>query len=291
MVAHQFSKREKETFRNINPPMERWDNLVRDQSRAEAELAAAEASAAPAPEVATPKRIVTIVLLGAVAFLLAQWWWNSQTFDAEVNGDVYVVTKGQSTIKMTGVMVLVLDLEGLRIFIAECNDQLAGEFQAYKQRFDRATTRDSKLAVWSEWHRRQEQALASTLRLKVSIDASARAYRKPTQYGFYRTATDFEGRFSLTLPKSGTYMVLGFGERDIVGQTEHYCWVKHIEVARHHAYNIHLSNDSDRVIQTNPEFIRAESLSEDNFDEFMLARVMANEGFAPPALTAASGFW
>jgi len=187
------------------------------------------------------------LILGLIAF--AYMVIYPKIGNPSIEGTVYVVTNGKSVIKMPGVTVLIMDTQATTEQMALVSSRLRSDFPDYKARYNEAATDTDRTGIERSWWDHEDSAVAASIAGEIAKDNLGEAFherRRNSFHAFQETKTDMEGHFAFQLPRPGDYMTVAYGERDVLGDTEHYFWLRKGQLKKFlGTYNSDLSNDSD----------------------------------------------
>jgi len=157
--------------------------------------------------------------------------WGSPT----VEGQIYVITAGRDVVKIPGVPVYAFNEDALREKMKKCREALLADFPKFKN------------GSQSDWLDFQKQAVWASVTLDQFHSDN-----------FQSTKTDMDGHYSFKLPRTGVYLIISFGERQIFDETEKYFWMTRADMPQRFAsYKCDLSNEnnvSDAQFPASPEF-------------------------------------
>ena len=150
--------------------------------------------------------------------------------ETEITGEVFVVTKGAGNYKFGLVEIGVLPLEDAKKYLLTRQDSVE---KAWTE-----TITDNKKC--DDWERKFSKYDSDYRAEKLINDCRDEAENsKEAVYSLYfqnlppmasTSVTDSDGKFSLTVPKTGSYAVLAKAERTVTGaRKEQYFWFLEIK--------------------------------------------------------------
>jgi hypothetical protein len=201
----------------------------------------------------------------------------------ELAGEVFIVTAGRVNVKLGLVDVYALQQSDALAFAEQRENQAAAESRKLQEQQQRekdglVLARERLAAAQAADEREWKQSLryppsspahlpydgekhqkalnrarAENQRWITSIAATSSSLarlRTPETLcaalpqGFAHTKTDSEGRFSLMVPRTGTFVVAAATSRAVLGRSESYCWFFTVSLGGADSKKIHLSNDN-----------------------------------------------
>ena len=182
-----------------------------------------------------------------------------------VKGQMYVITKAGSSVKLAGTQVFLVEETALRNRIKELNT--AGGFEpALKIAKDTFT---------------KQQIAANFVTLM---------FQNPDTKGFRSALTGADGNFSFEHVPAGSYLLYARGSREVFSKTEYYVWFRKFAVKTGYDYTADLQNESnvmtDATIQPTMDLARALGGNRPEVDKFLADKawvgLLAGYGLSVP---------
>jgi len=209
------------------------------------------------------KRATTFIIL----YIALTITITSCSRESNIDGEIFIVTQGGQSIKLGLVEVMAFPEVDAQKFIEEKNKKAPDEYLRDSQEFIKSQKEYA--------HRRWIEALEKMGYLLHSDDppqamtdaiADARQWQKRYEYinlaefewpkgGFYyndlplnevveKATTNADGKFTLTLPSKGKYLLVAHSQRQIADSKEEYYWLIWVFVTGNSKDHIMLSNNN-----------------------------------------------
>lgn len=190
-----------------------------------------------------PKYIYTIAIL-ILAIILGSFavvYVKNNLLEGDLNGEIFIVTKGGQNIRLSLVEVRIIPKETFSKFGKLKVQEHAREIQRLKMELENAMT---KIEVKNDNLDRELTAIVEVARLKPQVDyiKSLNFIFKGIPEGIVKTNTDANGRFNLRIKRRAPFYLFAHGSRLIFGETEDYFWLIPVNLEGKSSMELSLNN-------------------------------------------------
>lgn len=155
-------------------------------------------------------------------------------------GEVFIVTNGGQNLKLGLVEVLAIPESSVEQKIKENNQLVYTKDKEFYNRWTSAL--DRYLKEKTDASKFDEET--SNKQYQQWFDAKSYYEKIPLQEAVGRATTDADGKFVITIPKTGKYLLVARSQRQVLWATEDYYWVIWSEISMWHSDKIILSNNN-----------------------------------------------
>jgi hypothetical protein len=166
----------------------------------------------------------------------------------EVSGQVFIVTRGGESIKLALVEISLYDASQAERAFTDWRQSVERECEPKFNELERqarvnlanAKIREQPLGrEFMEWNANFILSIIESDR--ADLFAGAAAFQHLPKAALIRTKTDVDGKFSMLVPRVGSYVIAAAAKREIAGKTENYYWALRVRAAHE---QILLNNDN-----------------------------------------------
>ncbi|MCX7112953.1 MAG: hypothetical protein NTX45_23120 [Proteobacteria bacterium] len=215
------------------------------------------------------KRAATFLIL----YIALTITMTSCSSESTLDGEVFIVTQGSQSIKLGLVEVMAIPEVDAQKFIEEKNSKAQDEYLRDSQKFIKSQ-KEYAYRMWNEALEKMGYLLQGGHphlqdghpQAMTDAIADAERWRKRYEYinlaefewpkgGFYyndlplnevveKATTNADGKFTLTLPSKGKYLLVAHSQRQIADSKEEYYWLIWVFVTSNIKDHIMLSNNN-----------------------------------------------
>lgn len=173
----------------------------------------------------------------------------------EINGEVFIVTKGGDNKRLGRVSVRVLDLATTAALVAKKVEVSADLLPRLRAMKEKAKADADKASFSNPEHKERFQTYLDWLCV-TSFYASGRYFCADLPAPIAEGKTDSDGKYSIAVPGPGQYAVAAIAQRTIGSDEEHYYWLVSVDVKAGGPTSATLSNDNLASAQSSESIIR-----------------------------------
>lgn len=199
----------------------------------------------PSRPLIIPKKIYTITIL-ILAFILtsiAIIYVKNNFLKGDLNGEIFIVTKGRQNIRLSLVEVRIIPKETFSKFGKLKVQEYTKEKQRLKTELEDAMT---KVKAKSDPFDQQLASAVEVGRLEPQVNYfnSLKFIFNGIPEGIVKTNTDADGKFNLRIKRRAPFYLFAHGSRLVFGETEDYFWLIPINLDGKSSMEISLNNDN-----------------------------------------------
>ena len=184
--------------------------------------------------------IFAILAVGIIAIGLSAYWYvRNNLLDGDLNGEVFIVTKGGQTLRLALVEIRAIPQADFERYEVLKNEEAEREKQRILLVLDNAKRKMEFSPYPSILPADYYQARQDFAELR-----SVHFYWKGLPLGTHQTKTDVNGEFTFRLKRNASMLIAARASRTLLTKEENYCWFIPVNLEGKDTMKISLNNDN-----------------------------------------------